>query len=248
MKRYIHSLLTLCAVIIATSAMPQSLQIFDKSGNYLPNDTNIYIWGDSSYSTTMGVKFDVKNISCCSVSMKVKKIETSLLPGTSNTFCFNGHCYFSSVYVSPDPPATIAIGATDTSFSGDYRPKGHLGESIITYVFFNVNNVNDSAGVVVHFNATPTVINETVIAKAEVSNPYPNPAINYTSFKYRFPENTIHAQFILRDILGFPVKEIEIDNPEGKLLINTTDIKSGIYFYSFYVDDKLILTKKLIVR
>ena len=246
MKKYLHTLIALCVVIITSSATSQSLQIFDKSENYLPNDTNIYVWGDSSYATVMSVKFNVKNISAASVSFKVKKIIVDTISGSENYFCFGIHCSLSSVYVSPDV-ATVAPGAMDTTFSGDYRPKGHRGESVITYVFFNIANSDDSAWVVVHFNATPSVINESTLLKAEVSNPYPNPAINYTSFNYSFPENTIHAQFILRNILGYPIKEIEIDNPKGKLLINTTDIKSGIYFYSFFVDDNLILTKKLIV-
>lgn len=252
MKKYIHSLIALCAFIITSSAMSQSLQIYHNSGA-IPNGTYIYIWGDTACSSVIVAEFDVANISAVSVSIKVKKIENTMLPGflcdyTSSTFCFNGNCYPSFVYVSPDPPAAIAPGAMDTTFSGDYKPKGHLGESIITYVFFNTADTNDSAWVVVHFNATPLVINEPAITKAEVSNPYPNPAINYTSFKYSFPGTTIHAQFVLRDILGSPVKEIEIDNTEGKLLVNTTDIKSGIYFYSFYVNDKLILTKKLVIR
>lgn len=131
MKKHFHSLIVLCAVIITSSAMSQSLQISYNSGT-IPNGTIFHVWGDT-------------------------------LTGT-------------------------------------------------------------------------------------ISNPYPNPAINYTSFNYSFPKNTLHAQFVLRDILGSPVKEIDIGNREGKLLVNTSDIKSGIYFYSFYVDDKLILTKKLIVR
>ena len=245
MKRHIYSLLMFCAIITATPAMSQSLQLSDASG-IIPNGTIFHVWGVTN--TTMNFEgIHVKNISSDSVTIKSKKIENGLLPGTQCYMCFAGPCYTESVYISL-LSSTITPNSIDSSFSGHYWPANVLGESIVTFVFFNINNSNDSAWVVVHFNATPLVINEPAIAKAEISNPYPNPAINYTSFKYSFPENTLHAQFVLRDILGSPVKEIEIDNPEGRLFVNTTDIKSGIYFYSFYVDDKLILTKRLIVR
>jgi len=246
MKKHFHSLIILCAVIITNSAMSQSLQISYNSGT-IPNGTIFHVWGDTLTGTLMSIGIDVKNISSGTVTIKSKKIENSLIPETSCNMCFAGQCFLSTVFISTTS-STLVPNTLDTTFSGDYWPKGHLGESIITFVFFNVDNEDDSAWVVVHFNGTPAGISENTLSKINISNPYPNPAINYTSFKYGFPENTVHAQFVLRDILGFPVKEIEINNPEGKLLVNTTDIKSGIYFYSFYVDDKLILTKKLIVR
>ena len=230
----------------AISAIIQGLQIYDKSGNALLNGTDTVISGDSSYSTIMVVEFGVKNISTASMSVKAKKIVIDTVPGSTNTFCFDSSCFGRDTYVSTTT-AIIAPGVEDTSFSADYRPRGHLGESIMMYVFFNVDDPSDSAWVIVHFKAIYNGIDDEIAAKTEISDPYPNPAIHHTTFNYNFPDNT-HARFVLRDILGSDIKEMEIHNSEGKLLVNTSDLKSGIYFYSFFVDDELVLTKKLIVR
>jgi len=244
MKGHIHSLLMLCAVIIATSAMSQSFQLSDTSG-ILPNGSDVYVSGDTSISNTLTKGLTLRNISGGDVSVIVRKIIVNSIQGSINSFCFGTNCYPSTAYTSD----TVGIvSGFFTDFSGDYKPNGHTGESIIRYVFFNVYNKTDSVGITVHYNATPAGINKAVATKTEISNPYPNPAGYYTSINYNFPLSTIKAKFVLRDVLGSKVKEMNIYETEGKLTLNTSDIKEGVYFYSFIIDDKLILTKKLIVR
>ncbi|MFH0867539.1 MAG: T9SS type A sorting domain-containing protein [Bacteroidota bacterium] len=231
--------------LLASLSMAQSLQVHDLEGNNVSGSV-INVWGDSAYVTLMEAPFDVKNISAGTVYVKVKKTEISLQPGSSNTFCFNGYCYLSTVYVSPTA-ATIAAGAKDTTFSGDYRPKGTLGASIIMYVFFRTDDPNDSAFVIVQFNATPAGLELHSSESLEISNPYPNPASSHTSFNYSFPENS-SASFTLSDITGNIIKEIPVYNTQGVLEVSTNDVSEGMYFYSFYIDGKMLMTKKLIIQ
>ncbi len=244
MKKLIF-IIILYAGIPANSLMGQNLQLMNGSGN-IPNGTTFHIWGDTGTAMSI-VGIHIKNISSGSVTIKAKKIENSLIPGAKCSICFAGSCEFSTTYISSNS-STILPDSVDNSFSGDYSPKGHLGESIITFVFFNINNLNDSAWIVVHFNGSSVGINESVLSKIDISNSYPNPAANYTSFNYSFPVNTLSAKFVLYDLTGFKVNETEIYDKEGKLIINTSQFKDGIYFYNFYVNDKMVLTKKLIVR
>lgn len=224
--------------------MSQSFQLSD-GGVVLSNGTNLYVWGDSAMGTLMTKDIMVKNISSSVVSTIGKKIETNLISGTSSLFCFNGACYPSSTFES----VTVSMASNDyTAFSAEYKPKGHLGESVVTFVIFNVNNINDSAWFIVHFNATPAAINEIASTKPEISNPYPNPAKDYTCINYSFPKNTLNIKFILQDIIGTTVKEIKISNTDGKLTLATNNIKEGVYFYSFFAGEKLILTRKLVIQ
>jgi hypothetical protein len=240
------SLFILCAFLYASSTMAQSLQLSDVSGS-VANGTSFYVWGDTITGTLMKQEIDVKNISGANVTVKTKKIETSLIPGTSSNMCFAGQCFLSSVFTSPTQ-SILAPNATDTSGSIEYKPKGHLGESIVTYVFFNIGDLNDSAWVIVHFNGTPAGINENTIAQTEISNPFPNPAADQTTFNYSFTQNTSTAKFVLCDLLGSKVKETEITDLNGTLTVNTSNLNEGIYFYSFYADNKMVLTRKLIVK
>ncbi|NTW33008.1 MAG: T9SS type A sorting domain-containing protein, partial [Bacteroidetes bacterium] len=229
--------------IFIPAAISQSFQL-SYNGTVISNGTDIYAWGDSTYGTIITKEISVKNISSSSVSSVGKKIETNQISGTSSMFCF-GTCYPSTTSESE----TVSITNNhDTVFSVDYKPKGHLGESIITCVVYNVNNINDSAWFVIHFNATPATIKEVAITKPEISNPYPNPAKDYTCFNYSFPKNTINIKFILQNIIGTTIKEIEIGNTDGKLTLITNDLKEGVYFYSFLAGEKLIITRKLVIR
>jgi hypothetical protein len=245
MKRFL-SFLILGAFIFTSNVMSQSLQLSDVSGS-VANGTDFYVWGDTITGTLMSQKIGVKNISAASVTVKTKKIETSLIPGTSCNMCFAGQCFLSSVFIS-NTQATLAPNDTNNTGSIEYKPKGHLGESIVTYVFFDIGNPNDSAWVVVHFNGTPAGISENMISKTEISNPYPNPAVDHTTFNYSFAQNTTSAKFVLCDLLGSKVIETEINDLNGVLNVNTSNLNGGIYFYSFYADNKMVLTRKLVVK
>jgi hypothetical protein len=48
-------------------------------------------------------------------------------------------------------------------------------------------------------------------------------------------------------MLGKMVKQLVLDEKQGVAKINVSDLNSGVYFYSFLVDEKAIVTKKLVV-
>jgi len=249
MKKSLLFISVFCILSITSSVMSQSLQLSDKSGS-VANGKIYYVTDTLNYMTYEGIH--IKNISTGSVSIKAKKIETSLVSGASCSMCFGVSCYGATTYITPTP-VVLAANASDSSFSGHYDPfdtesAGHLGESIITFVFFNVANTTDSAWIVVHFNATLAGINEANLAKAEISNPYPNPAVNITSVNYTLPQNTLNAKVVLNNLLGSKIMEVPVSDQTGTLKFNTEEMKSGIYFYNFYVNDVLVSTKKLIVK
>jgi hypothetical protein len=223
----------------------QSLQVHNLSGTDVSTSV-VDVWGDSAYTTIIAADFDVKNISAATVNIRAKKIENSLQTGSANTFCFAGQCFLSSVDTSTTI-ASIASGAIDTTFAGDYKPKGHLGASIITYVFFRTDISTDTAFVIVQFNATPAGLEQYATTGFEISSPYPNPASTHASFNYSFPDNA-SATFTLSDITGNIIKEIPIYNTKGTLEISTADLNGGMYFYSFYLNGVKLMTKKLIVQ
>ena len=242
MKKSILFIFTISMLSI-TSVMSQSIQLSDNTG-IVANGKDYYVNDTLISMTYEGIH--IKNISAGSVTLKAKKIQTSLVSGASVSMCFGINCYGSGTFITPTP-VVLAANAKDSSFSGHYNPAGNLGESIVTFIFFNVSNVNDSAWIVVHFNAT-LGISESNLSKFDVSSPYPNPAISNTSISYSLPQNTVNAKCVVTNILGSKVMEMPVNNQKGTLSINTDAMKSGIYFYSFYVNDQIISTKKLMVK
>jgi hypothetical protein len=227
--------------------MSQSLQISNGSGT-LTNGAELYVYGDSGSATIMDISLSITNISCGTVTAKAKEIPDSLITGAKVSLCFAGSCYgqYATTFISPSS-ATLAASAENSTFTGDYHPLGHLGESTVIFEFFNVANVDDSSWVVVHFDATPAGIKQITSVNAEISNPYPNPASDFTSFNCSLPKNTGKAKLVISNILGSEVKEMNIEK-EGKITLNTRDLMDGVYLYSFIFDDKRLLTKRLIIQ
>lgn len=247
MKKIICFILVLYTCIFTSVVMSQSLQISNGSGT-LTNGTELYVYGDSGSATIIYSYLSVTNISTGTVTVKAKEIPTSLISGAKVALCFAGSCFgqVTTTFTSPTS-ATLAASAENSSFTGEYHPLGHLGESTIIFEFFNVANIDDSAWVVVHFDATPAGIKQITYINAEISNPYPNPASDFTSFNCSLPKNTGKAKLVISNILGSEIKEMNIEK-EGKITLNTRDIMEGVYLYSFIVDDNLILTKRLIIQ
>ena len=82
----------------------------------------------------------------------------------------------------------------------------------------------------------------------EFSNPFPNPANNQTGINFQLPTPNSEARIMLRNLLGSIVKEIRVTGTENKYSINTSDLNSGLYFYSVMFENKILFTKKLIVK
>lgn len=211
----------------------------------LPNDTTIVRTGSDTLAEIDSYIF-VKNNSANTIHVKVKKVELSLIHGTLNYFCW-GLCYQNNVYVSRDS-IDIRSGTTNkTDFSGHYSPLDSVGVSIIRYVFFDQNILADTVCVNVKYDTRLLGIDNTLPKNSNNISVYPNPADNFTSFVYKLEQGT-SASVAIRNILGSIVKEINLNDPEGKITVNTSDLGDGIYFYSLIENGFSKSTRKLIVK
>jgi len=245
MKKILLSLLGI--ILFSGISFGQGLSLFNLDSSPIPNGSIIYFLGDTTSGIAITSHVWVKNNGVTTKQVKVRKIETSLIPGSVNSFCW-GACYGSGTYLSP-VARTITAGAIDSSgFSGDYFPNGHLGISLITYKFFNVNDTTDSVTVIVSYNATAVGISNVSENKIIFSNAYPNPANSYTGFNYNLPQTAMNQKIIIRNLLGSVISEIALSNLEGNAVISTAELKSGIYFYSLMVNDRIFITRKLVVQ
>jgi hypothetical protein len=228
------------------AAFAQSYQIF-YDGNPVANNSAIQVICDPS-TTVVTAYIACKNIGAMSVSTKTKKIihAGDTLTGTGNYFCW-GACFPPFVYVSPIA-LMIGPGATSNDFYADYEPRGQVGASKITYVFFDENNTNDSAAITVEWKASPTDIGQELFSKIRFSDAYPNPANRIAFIDYELPEGLENTSVIITNLLGAKVMEIMVSRRNGTLEIPVEDLNNGIYFYTLRTKNGFAITKKLIVR
>lgn len=86
------------------------------------------------------------------------------------------------------------------------------------------------------------------LPQISISLAYPNPASEYVFFNYQIQDRT-HRYFIgISDVLGAQSRMYPLDPDNRQIRIHLNEMVSGIYFYSLWMDDRVIATRKLIVK
>ncbi len=172
-------------------------------------------------------------------------------------FCAGITCYppNSSITWTPQTsPVTIGPHATMPDGSGTYGVFAHYDvcedECNDLYVLYRIYNTapdtKDTAFVTIKYTCT-NGIEKHLKDAGSISNAYPNPANHNFSVNYQLNGNT-KGELIINDLLGKEIQRIAVNEKEGNVVVNTSQLTAGIYFYSLQVDGSKITTKKVIIE
>lgn len=242
-------LLFFIVALLSTSYISAQSLSLSLDGTILPDTVFVYAHPDSGQIVVFHAR--VTNNSESTLRVKVIRTNVDTVPGTVNSFCFANQCEMPTTDTSYNYLELRAGESSDgvTDMIADYYyPVGTIGTSTIKYTFFNIVGFNDYAEVVVKFWTSPTAIDENLSKYINISNLYPNPALNVVNLNYTFDINVNSATVKIINLLGSVVKEVEIDQNENKLRIDISDLNAGIYFYSVVVNNDIFQTKKLVIR
>jgi len=107
---------------------------------------------------------------------------------------------------------------------------------------------------IVEYNADVTVgeklTRDLVFQSKDITihNVYPNPVVGTANMDYRIHNETMKAKIVIHNVLGKSVGDYEMPFFENKIKILTEELPAGIYFYTVYLDNSGVLTRKLVVR
>lgn len=206
----------------------------------------------SNYSTTVSGTtampltsyVTISNPSSADFPMIVERTIINLVPGHMEFFCTSVLCYPPNTDITPDPD-TILAGGSDL-FYGDVIPNGIDGTTSLHYRFFNQDDHTDSVGVTLNFAFTTVGLNE-VKNSIQLSTPNPNPADGFTVFTYNVPASVPNDRLVVYNMLGAMVKAVDVPGSNGVLVLNTSEMRAGVYFVSYQNNGKLSGTTKLVV-
>ncbi|UJP65481.1 T9SS type A sorting domain-containing protein [Mongoliitalea daihaiensis] len=77
---------------------------------------------------------------------------------------------------------------------------------------------------------------------------YPNPSNRIAQIDYEYKNPNATAKIVVNSFIGNPIAEYQLDPLQKSLAINVANLNPGIYFYTLFVDNKNIVTKKLVVK
>ncbi len=240
---------TLIAVFASSFAIAQNVHLYESSSTTVPQV--VYDFYLAPNTPPFNYEFDIFNSSANSEQFRVKKIELTIDPGAVAYFCTGSFCYGPATYTSGivaiPGGGTLPNGVGTYGLTTDFDPGPGIGTSTVRYTAYDSNNPNDSSSVLINYHVTAVGINSLNTANMEFSNVYPNPISSTAFVKYDLKGISTAASIKIYNALGSFVKEIKIENQEGKALIDVTDLNQGVYFYTLFVNSKKVTTRKLIV-
>jgi len=80
-----------------------------------------------------------------------------------------------------------------------------------------------------------------------ISNPFPYPANENVTFTYQIFEANLDAKITLYDVVGNEVDNYRLPSSYSKVVIPTSSLRPGVYFYSLVLNNKVVITKKIVV-
>jgi hypothetical protein len=196
--------------------------------------------GNSAY-TFHG--FTVKNTGTASKTLRMMRQQINVQQGTSNYFCWES-CYSAGTDTSTGN-VTLAPNGMFLDMYLDYAPTSQLGESVVRYIIQNVANLNDTASILVRFNATPTSITE-LTAVPKLNTMFPNPASSNVTVN--FVLNQGQASLEIKNLIGQVQRVTPIVAGSKSVNLNVADLPSGIYFVTLKSNGNIIDTKRLVVN
>lgn len=112
-------------------------------------------------------------------------------------------------------------------------------------------NSNPKQEVIVEKKAFETDENDRYLFindRLQVSNLYPNPAIDYVDIDYQISNVGMEVRLVMYNILGQEIKDIVLDPYQINVRWQLRDVNSGMYIYQLMIDGRSIASKKIIVR
>lgn len=171
-------------------------------------------------ASSQNVKICLGN-TCYDPKKDLAKVKLNLKPGE----------IFTDLYLEFELGITEAKGTFDMHFAN----AENLRDVFIIESVYNVENPNSDG-------------NEVNNKDIKLGSVYPNPAGRSAQLDYEIKNEQINARIVVNSIIGNPVYDLKLNPNENSIFLNVTDLNPGIYFYTLIVDNKNIVTKKLVVK
>jgi hypothetical protein len=234
MRWYITILFSL---IFSISSFAQKIQLIDAFEEI-----------NATSGSEINTKVKIKNISDEPVRLAVSVINSELASSQSVSLCYNGNCL--DEHSNNLDIITIAPGATVSDLELRFTAGLDESESNVEYLFVNLDNPREVTAHTFNYkvrSASPNGIMYTGNG-ISVSNVYPNPVVDFATIDFTMENTFEDAKIVFYNVLGDKMLDIPLNRLESSIKIPADGLKVGVYFYTLYLDNKGVVTKKLIVR
>ncbi len=196
---------------------------------------------------TIRVPLRFKNNSDKPISLIIRKVTEQIGSTQKKYFCIDNNCLDSRVeeYVLKVEP-----GQSVNNFYVALDAGLNRNESMLRYLAFNKSNPNQFMEVDLNFEVEEKPSKATIYTSRYITvyDVYPNPAVEEAFVDYDLASDNVNAKILVHNILGNIIGEYALSAMEKRVRIKIEDQSAGIYFYTLYVENEGVMTRKLIVK
>ncbi len=196
---------------------------------------------------TVKVPLKITNTSDKQLTLVIRRINANLGGTQKNYFCPNNNCLDQRVeefLIRLDPRETLANFeiALDAGLAN--------GISSARYMVFNRSNTLENIEFDLNFAVEERSYKQDIFTHPQIilHDVYPNPVVDYAFVDYNIINDDVEAKIIIHNILGNAIEEYDLPAAENKVKIRAESMNAGIYFYTLYLDNEGVVTRKLIVK
>ena len=81
-----------------------------------------------------------------------------------------------------------------------------------------------------------------------IQDVYPNPVSDQAFIDYKIHNEAVKAKVLIHNILGKIMGTYELPTSDTRVKLQADEFPPGVYFYTLYVENEGLITRKLIVR
>lgn len=231
MKRW--SLL-LGSLICVLAVHAQSFELVDRQESY-----------QATFSQLVKIPLKIKNNTDRPQFYVIRKVRSDLGESQKGYFCLDNNCLEPTIVEfskKVEPGETInlyysiesGLMSAQNSLKFEIFPKGNSAEGIEHNVSLTVDErvqrfLYQSREITIH-------------------DVYPNPVQDQAVIDYKITGDQIKAKIVLHNVLGKPLGDYELPNDDVRIKILIDDLPSGVYFYTLYLNNNGVFTRKIMVR
>jgi hypothetical protein len=229
-------LLLVALALISFPAWTQGVEWLERQESY-----------QSGFGQTLRIPIRLKNSTDRAQIFVVRKAQSDLGSNQKGYFCFGEDCSDPSidqVARKLEPGETLpnlyyvvetGLVVSSNSFRFEVFPRGNPA---ITLEHSFSLSVEEKPAKSLVFQSKDISIHDI----------YPNPVVDQATIDYRIYNESLKAKVVVHNILGSPVGHYELPVFESKVKIQADELASGVYFYTVYLDNVGVLTRKMVVR
>lgn len=202
---------------------------------------------NSTLSQTIKIPIKIKNTSDKTQFYIIRLVGNDLSGTQKGYFCLDKNCLESGF---TEVSKRVEAGATLEDFHFIIETGLVVGQFPIKFEVFAKGNIQTliehQVNVLIEEKQSKSLAFHS--KDITVNEVYPNPIFDQAIIEYRLHNEIAKARLTVHNILGSSLSNHDLPYSESKVKIDAGDMTPGVYFYTVYIDNIGVLTRKLIVR